>query len=148
MPNVLSKTMPINRYTLRIVVAAVVAILVVLLLPADPEQESNALQQAIDSQVSDVQVQGKGAIVKVLPDDLHGSKHQRLILRIEGGDTILIAHNIDLAPRIPDPQVGDVVEFYGEYEWNDKGGVVHWTHHDPAGRHPGGWLKHRGSTYE
>lgn len=148
LPNVLSEAMPINRYTLRIVVAAVVAILVVLLLPSDPEQAPSALQEAINSQVSDVQVQGKGAIVKVLPDDLDGSKHQRLILRTEGGDTILIAHNIDLAPRIPDPQVGDIVEFYGEYEWNEKGGVVHWTHHDPAGRHPGGRLEHQGRTYE
>jgi hypothetical protein len=41
-----------------------------------------------------------------------------------------------------------MIQFYGEYEWNNKGGVVHWTHRDPNGHHVGGWLKHNGSTYQ
>ena len=41
-----------------------------------------------------------------------------------------------------------MIEFYGEYEWNEKGGVVHWTHRDPRGNHESGWLKHKGSTYQ
>ncbi len=64
------------------------------------------------------------------------------------GQTILIAHNIDLAPRINSVSKGDSVEFYGEYEWNKKGGVVHWTHKDPHGNHIGGWLKHNGKMYQ
>jgi hypothetical protein len=40
------------------------------------------------------------------------------------------------------------VEFFGEYEWNAKGGVVHWTHHDPQGLHENGWLKHQGRLYQ
>ena len=43
---------------------------------------------------------------------------------------------------------GDVVDFFGEYEWNSNGGVIHWTHHDPQGRHVTGWLKHNGRTYK
>jgi hypothetical protein len=39
------------------------------------------------------------------------------------------------------------VAFRGEYEWNPEGGIIHWTHHDPGGRHAGGWLKHKGKTY-
>ncbi|EOX4208370.1 DUF3465 domain-containing protein, partial [Vibrio cholerae] len=102
------------------------------------------LQQAYQSQQSDLQVQGLGQVVKVLPDDNDGSRHQKFILKLNSGQTLLVAHNIDLAPRIPNLKVGDSVEFYGEYEWNKKGGVLHWTHKDPQNRHAHGWLKHNG----
>ncbi|POB70849.1 hypothetical protein CRN59_07450, partial [Vibrio vulnificus] len=102
------------------------------------------LQQAYQSQQSDLQVQGFGQVAKVLPDDNDGSRHQKFILKLNSGQTLLVAHNIDLAPRIPNLKVGDSVEFYGEYEWNKKGGVLHWTHKDPQNRHAHGWLKHNG----
>ncbi|MFA9374220.1 MAG: DUF3465 domain-containing protein [Poseidonibacter sp.] len=106
------------------------------------------ISKAYKKHQSDVQVQGVGKVVKLLRDDLKGSKHQRFILKLPSKLTILIAHNIDLSKRINDIKVGDSVEFYGEYEWNKKGGVVHWTHHDPSRRHIGGWLKHNGRTYQ
>lgn len=106
------------------------------------------IRAAYENRQSDVQVEGSGRVVKVLPDDNEGSRHQKFILELGSGQTILIAHNIDLAPRISGLQEGDSVAFYGEYEWNDKGGVVHWTHHDPQGRHVGGWLKHQGKLYQ
>ncbi|GHW17567.1 putative lipoprotein [Vibrio cholerae] len=96
------------------------------------------LQQAYQSQQSDLQVQGLGQVVKVLPDDNDGSRHQKFILKLNSGQTLLVAHNIDLAPRIPNLKVGDSVEFYGEYEWNKKGGVLHWTHKDPQNSPLGG----------
>ncbi len=108
----------------------------------------SVLQQAYKSQQSDLQVQGFGKVVKVLPDDNDGSKHQKFILKLNSGQTLLVAHNNDLAPRIPNLKVGDSVEFYGEYEWNKKGGVLHWTHKDPQNRHAHGWLKHNGQVYE
>lgn len=97
---------------------------------------------------SDFLVEGQGEVVRVLGDDLDGDRHQRFILRLNSGQTILIAHNIDLAPRLPQLRAGDFVEFFGEYEWNEQGGVIHWTHHDPQGRHQAGWLKYRGVTYQ
>jgi hypothetical protein len=86
-------------------------------------------------------------VKRILPDDNAGSRHQRFVLELSSGQTLHIAHNVDLAPRIPDLHEGDEVDFRGEYDWNPEGGVIHWTHDDPAGRHPGGWLKHQGQTY-
>jgi hypothetical protein len=94
------------------------------------------------------QASGAGTVIRILSDDNDGSRHQRFILRLPGGRTLLIAHNIDLAPRISGIREGDTVEFYGEYASNSKGGVIHWTHHDPQGRHPDGWLLHQGRTYQ
>lgn len=106
------------------------------------------LASAITNRKSGVPVQGEGLVTKVLADDNKGSRHQRFIVRLATGQTLLIAHNIDLARRVEPLQAGDRIEFYGDYEWNPKGGVIHWTHHDPAGRHASGWLKRAGQTYD
>jgi Protein of unknown function (DUF3465) len=111
------------------------------------QSDDSVLQKAYNKRQSDLQVQGGGVVIKILSDDLKGSRHQRFILRLSSGQKLLVAHNIDLAPRIGGLNRGDKVEFYGEYEWNEKGGVIHWTHHDPNGRHVGGWLRHDGKTY-
>jgi len=55
--------------------------------------------------------------------------------------------NVDLAPRVP-LAPGDSVEVRGEYDWNDRGGVLHWTHRDPGGRHEAGWVRHDGRLYQ
>ena len=94
------------------------------------------------------QVRGNGMVVRILADDNDGDRHQRFILELGSGRTLLIAHNIDLAPRIASLNTGDTVAFYGEYETNPQGGVIHWTHHDPKGRHVAGWLEHRGRRYQ
>lgn len=108
----------------------------------------SVIAEAFESKRNDLQVHGVGWVDRVLSDDNEGSRHQRFILRLESGQTLLVAHNIDLAPRIPNIQLGDIVEFYGEYEWNAQGGVIHWTHRDPAGNHIAGWLKHKGTIYQ
>ena len=100
--------------------------------------------RAFASGTSDIQVEGEGTVISVLPDDLDGSRHQRFIVQLASGQTLLISHNIDLAPRIAGLKVGDSVGFNGEYVWNEKGGVIHWTHHDPQGQHVAGWVMHNG----
>ncbi|MEM1108621.1 MAG: DUF3465 domain-containing protein [Planctomycetota bacterium] len=97
---------------------------------------------------SDVIITDTGTIVHVLPDDNEGSRHQRFLVEVDHTDiTIKIAHNIDLAPRVP-AREGDRLLFKGEYEYNDLGGAVHWTHHDPKKWREGGWIEHEGKRYE
>lgn len=107
-----------------------------------------SIAKAYQDKLKGVSVSASGTVVKVLKDDNEGSRHQRFILRLSNNQTLLVAHNIDLAPRIENISLGDKVEFTGQYEFNNKGGVIHWTHHDPQAKHPGGWLKHNGQTYQ
>ncbi|MFT7052804.1 MAG: hypothetical protein ACJAU1_000354 [Psychromonas sp.] len=125
--------------------ASMIVLLSLLSLPVWADDAF--LKQVYESRQSDIQVQGQGEVIKILADDTYGAKHQRFILRLENRQTILVSHNIDLAPRISNLKVGDWVEFHGEYEWNSKGGVVHWTHKDPKNSHAQGWLKHRSIKY-
>lgn len=104
--------------------------------------------RAFASGISNVQVEGEGTVIRVLPDDMNGSRHQRFIIELASGQTLLIAHNIDVAPRIAALDVGDSIRFSGEYIWNAKGGLIHWTHRDPKARHVAGWVIHNGKTYQ
>lgn len=116
--------------------------------PSSANSDNRALYALMANKRSGEMVAGEGVVQKVLKDDTDGSRHQRFILDVGQGKTLLVAHNIDLAPRLPDLAAGDRVRFYGQYESNHRDGVLHWTHHDPAGRHPGGWLEYRGKRYE
>ena len=107
-----------------------------------------ALARAFDTRASDLEVEGQGTVVRVLADDQEGARHQRFIVRLDSGQTLLVAHNIDVAPRVDGLAVGDVVAFRGVYEWSAEGGTVHWTHRDPGGVHAAGWLRHDGRVYQ
>jgi hypothetical protein len=107
-----------------------------------------ALARAFDAHASDLEVEGRGTVVRVLADDDEGARHQRFILRLDSGQTLLVAHNIDVAPRVEGLAVGDVVAFRGVYEWSAEGGTVHWTHRDPGGDHAAGWLRRGDHVYE
>lgn len=114
--------------------------------------QTSQFQQLFEQQQSNVQLNVQlevtATVIKLLSDDNNGRRHQRFIIKLSDGHTILVAHNIDLAPRIDNLKVGDQVTVFGEYEWNKKGGVLHWTHHDPDQRHPGGWIRHKGNQYQ
>lgn len=119
-------------------------------LPSETQASSSdaVLAEAFDLHASNFQVEGQGVVKRILLDDNSGRRHQKFIVELASGQTLLIAHNIDLAPRVSPLKEGDRVQFYGEYEWNEKGGVIHWTHHDPDGQHIGGWIKSAGHSFQ
>ena len=113
-----------------------------------PSNSDDLLQELFDKRQSDVAVTGVGTVTRLLDDDNDGSRHQRFVLQLNSGQTLLIAHNIDVAPRLDGLRVGDRVGFSGDYIYSDQGGTIHWTHHDPAGRHKDGWLEWNGQRYD
>ncbi len=104
-------------------------------------------ESLFQQRISGEMVQINAQVERLLADDNEGSRHQKFIAREPSGLTLLISHNIDLAPRVP-VQVGDQIIVRGQYEWNERGGVIHWTHHDPQGRREGGWIKHREKIHQ
>ncbi len=120
--------------------------------PADGPQtltaEDSKIERLYQAQASDVEVTGAGTVVRLLSDDDEGDRHQRFILELDSGLTLLVAHNIDLSDRLVGIEPGDRVGFHGEYVYTDQGGTIHWTHRDPDGSHEPGWLDWRGRRYD
>lgn len=97
----------------------------------------SSIEELYKNRQSEMMVEFEGMVIKVLSDDTTGSRHQRFIVRVSNKHTVLVAHNIDVAPRIP-IESNRKINIYGQYEWNKKGGVVHWTHADDNGVHESG----------
>ncbi len=115
--------------------------------PSVAVDDADRIVAAFEAQQGDLWVETTGVVERLLKDDREGSQHQKFIVRLSNNHSVLIAHNIDLAPRVP-VSTGDRVRFRGEYEWNNKGGVVHWTHHDPRGTKEGGWIALADNIYK
>lgn len=113
-----------------------------------PLVAQDAAQAAFDARAKGRIITLTGTVERTLADDRDGSPHQRFIVRTARGLSVLIAHNLDLAPRLDGLKAGDVVTVLGEYEWNEKGGVMHWTHDDPKGQHVAGYIEWRGKRYQ
>ncbi len=108
-----------------------------------------AIAQLFARRQSDTIVEAAGTIVKILPDDLYdedgSGQHQQFLVDMPGDVTVKIAHNLKFG-HVP-VREGDRVRFKGEYEWNDRGGCIHWTHHDPKKWREDGWIEYGGKRY-
>jgi len=110
----------------------------------DVFNQSVLLEKLYKSKTSGVFVVFDAEVINILSDDNDGSRHQRLILK-SNNMTVLLAHNIDEAPRVP-VKMNDTIRVKGQYEWNDKGGVIHWTH--KKDNNPYGWVMFNNKKYE
>lgn len=110
--------------------------------------DDGGIAELFRNQESDSWVEATGRVTRLLADDTDGERHQKFLMAVSNEITVLVSHNIDAAPRVP-VREGEYVRLRGEYEYTDKGGVVHFTHKPKFKRKaPGGWIEHAGTRYE
>ena len=115
--------------------------------PIDQSKTIAQLRQAANDPHAKFWTNIQGGVIKNLKDDNEGDRHQKFLVQVANDLTLLVSHNIDVASRVP-VREGDTVKIKGEYVWNNRGGVIHWTHHDPKGRKAGGWIEENGQRYD
>ena len=132
---------------MRRVAVAVLLLLVPACAAATPD--NGAIQRDYAERRSIVEVTAQGVVTAVLADDTGPSgPHQRFIIRLGGTtQTVLIDNNLTVGQRVP-VAPADLVTVHGEYVWNAEGGLIHYTHHDPAPGHEGGWIDRNGVRYQ
>jgi hypothetical protein len=113
-----------------------------------PSKSDRILGRAFRLGLSEFKIQCAGTVIRELSDDTEGIRHQRFIIRLASGQTLLIVHNIDLAPRMSQLMLRDRVVVKGEYIWNEEGGLMHLTHKDPDGVGFHGFIRHKGRIYQ
>jgi hypothetical protein len=90
------------------------------------------------------------ATVSSSPHFFYGSRthsmHEAFNAQTQAGP-LEIVDNVSIAPRCP-VRIGDRIEVCGEMVHDpNRLPVVHWTHHDPSGRHADGFIRLHGRLY-
>ena len=115
------------------------------------DDRNAAVYDAWRQQHSFVEVTASGSVASVLGTQ-HGPSgtHEGFLLHLRGsgghGLTVRVEDNVDITGPIP-LAPGDDVEVRGEYIYDAGGGLIHYTHNDPQGRHPGGYVRAEGRTF-
>jgi len=117
--------------------------------PTGGAPDDGAIVQDYQSHRSNVEVTADATVVRLLSDRRSSTGvHEQFIIQLTGGQiTVEVEHNISLGTRVPVSE-GDHVVVHGEYIWNAKGGLIHFTHHDPQGTREGGFITDNGKTYD
>jgi hypothetical protein len=95
-----------------------------------------------------------GSVVKILPNDTSGLKHEKFMFQISdgldgkyNGKIVVVAHDISMAPFVP-IQIGSKLEIKGDFISNANPMVLHWTHKDDKHVHPDGYIILDGKIYQ
>lgn len=108
-----------------------------------------AVCAAFSAQRSGVEVVAQGSVTHVLGVQAgRSSPHEGFLLRLDSGCAIVVRVevNTDFTGTIP-LSIGQRVLVKGDYEYYSRGGVIHWTHRDPRGRHENGYVDAGGTLY-
>ncbi|HVA27168.1 MAG TPA: DUF3465 domain-containing protein, partial [Candidatus Baltobacteraceae bacterium] len=99
--------------------------------------------RAYASHFSRVEVVAAGRVTRLL-GSAPGirSPHEGFLMRLDSpcGIVVRVESNQNFTGVIP-LKIGDRINVKGEYEFYAQGGVIHWTHPDPTGHHPGGYVE-------
>jgi len=115
------------------------------------EQPNNAqICSLYASGRSGVEVIGQGTVLAVIGTHAGPSgEHEGFLVKLERQCDLLlrIEANVGITGSIPLHE-GETVTVKGQFEDDPTGGMIHWTHHDPAGRHVAGYVIAGGKIYQ
>jgi len=132
--------------------ALLLGLILVSCASAPPPNDGNAaIYNAWLTQHSHLEVTASGVIARDLGtrSGVSGT-HEGFLLHLSGasgrGLTVRVEANVDFTGLMP-IAAGEPVVVRGEYEFDSRGGVIHWTHRDPRGRHPDGYIQIQNKRY-
>ncbi len=116
-----------------------------------PEKPDNGLVcKTYAAQADKQEVLAQGNVVALLGTRNGPSgDHEGFLLQLTGDCDLLVRveTNVDITGPVP-LHAGEDAIVKGEYEYTALGGVIHWTHHDPANRHVDGYVQAAGKLYQ
>ncbi|HTU80705.1 MAG TPA: DUF3465 domain-containing protein [Candidatus Acidoferrales bacterium] len=119
--------------------------------------DDGAVCTAYRQGASHVEVIADGTVTRVLgiapghPSAEFGmtSPHEGFLMRLASGCDLIVRVEANTGFTNAFPlSGGESVTVKGEYEFYPRGGVIHWTHRDPRGRHAGGYVEAGGKFYD
>ncbi|HEV3092724.1 MAG TPA: DUF3465 domain-containing protein [Candidatus Cybelea sp.] len=116
---------------------------------ASQPTDDRAVCGAFSAARSGVEVVAGGSITRIFgvrPG--RTSPHEGFLMHLDSGCDLVVRVevNTDFTGDIP-LRAGENVAVKGEYEYYPRGGVIHWTHRDPRGRHENGYVQAGGQMY-
>ena len=120
-----------------------------MLCACTPGPDDAALCRAIAARASGAEVIADGSVAGLLRTAVGESgPHEGFLLRLRSGcrATLRIETNIAFTGPIP-LRVGEQIVVKGEYDHDPDGDVIHFTHRELRGRHPGGYVEIDGTYY-
>lgn len=114
-----------------------------------PGPNDAALCRAFAQHASGVEVTVGGTVTGLLGTRTGPSgPHEGFFLYVDGGCDANVRVETNVAFTGPIPlHAGERVVVKGEYEYDGLGGVVHFTHREREGHHPGGFVEVGGTYY-